>query len=602
MCKCVVSADVPAGKSRAPQRVLVVCLTRFCEHRAMHSHTTWGWLVAMVGFLLGAACTGSDSAPRAPDDAGTDAALMRDAQAEDAARPAPNDAGRGLDAAMSDAGIDAGGWDAGKARDSGVHHEDAGLQRDAALPQDAGRDAGKVPANDDDAGSEEPGPISEDTFSMRVVASGLDAPWEITWGPDDRLWITERAGWRVIRMNPATGSYSVVLDVLDVFQVSGQDGVLGMALHPQLGASQGSAFVYLAYTYDADASDQEDRRVKIVRFTYDMALATLGSPVSLIEGLPGSGDHNSGRLVFGPDAHLYYTIGDQGHNQFSNKCLRVRSQDLPTQSEVDDRDWSTYQGKILRLGLDGSIPSDNPTLAGVRSHIFSYGHRNAQGLVFGPNGKLYSSEQGPKTDDELNLIVAGKNYGWPHVAGYRDDNAYIYADWSASTPESCDSLNYSDYDVPDSVPKHAESSWSHADYVTPLRTFYTVDNEFDFLNLPCEEPYFVCWPTIAPSSLDIYVPGDTGLRTWGTALLVPNLKGGSVLRVKLSADGESTEGEAKELFKTTNRYRDLAIASDKRTFYVVTDSNGATSGPTSGSTLQLDHRGAVLEFTYTPKL
>ena len=87
---------------------------------------------------------------------------------------------------------------------------------------------------------------------------------------------------------------------------------------------------------------------------------------------------------------------------------------------------------MLRLNLDGSIPSDNPMIGGVRSHIYSYGHRNPQGLVFAPDGKLYESEHGPNTDDEVNLIRAGGNYGWPHVAGYRDDQSYAYANWSAS--------------------------------------------------------------------------------------------------------------------------------------------------------------------------
>src|SRR3954469_18817856 len=78
--------------------------------------------------------------------------------------------------------------------------------------------------------------------------------------------------------------------------------------------------------------------------------------------------------------------------------------------------------------MDGSIPSDNPVIAGVRSHVYSYGHRNPQGLVFGPDGKLYESEHGPNTDDEINLIRAGGNYGWPYVAGYRDDQSYAFGE------------------------------------------------------------------------------------------------------------------------------------------------------------------------------
>lgn len=273
----------------------------------------------------------------------------------------------------------------------------------------------------------------------------------------------------------------------------------------------------------------------------------------------------------------------------------------PIETKIDHRpfDWSTYQGKILRLGLNGSIPENNPTLAGVRTHIFSYGHRNVRGLAFGPDGKLYGSEPGPKTDDELNLIAAGGNYGWPHVVGYRDDNAYAYANWSASMPETCDTLSFSDFKQPESVPKQLESAWG-SNYVAPLRTFYTVDNSFEFVDAACADDPSVCWPSIAPASLDLYVPGDNGLQSWGTALLIPSVKKGSVLRVKLAANGEIVEGNNVELFKTTNRYRDLAISPNKRTFFVITDNEGATASPSGGVTYELEHRGAVLEFAYNP--
>jgi hypothetical protein len=87
----------------------------------------------------------------------------------------------------------------------------------------------------------------------------------------------------------------------------------------------------------------------------------------------------------------------------------------------------------------------NPIIAGVRSHIYSYGHRNPQGLAFAPDGKLYESEHGPNTDDEVNVIRAGGNYGWPHVAGYQDDQSYAYANWSASKGVPCESLTFTAY-------------------------------------------------------------------------------------------------------------------------------------------------------------
>lgn len=560
----------------------------------MGTYSGYGRFVSAMNLVLGlGACSDSDSEATNRDDAvqadassALDAAQRSDVGAADAA--VSEDASVPAIDAAAESAEPAAAPDASKDEPSEPQKEpvDAGHDAAASDEKDSGSDAGSKP------------PPSEDTFALRVVATGLSSPWEITWGSDNQLWIAERTG-RVVRVDPATGNQTAALSLSDLLASSAQDGLLGLALHPQLGQAQSTDFVYVAYTYDADPSEALDRRAKIVRYTYDPATQSLGSPLVLIERLPASSENNAGRLVFGPDKLLYYSIGDQGHNLNDNKCLPIRAQDIPAQADVDNKDWSAYQGKVLRLGLDGSIPEDNPTLAGVRTHIFSYGHRNALGLAFGPGGKLYASEQGPKTDDELNLITAGGNYGWPHVAGYRDDNAYVYGNWSASTPDACDSLTFSDYMLPESVPQELETAWGGS-YVTPLRTFYTVDSSLELLDPTCADAPAVCWPTITPSSLDVYVPGADGLQTWGTALLIPSLHKGSVLRVKLAANGEITEGNSKELFKTTNRYRDLAIAPNKRSFYVVTDNDGATSGPASGSTLELEHRGAVLEFSYSP--
>ncbi|MFB3062507.1 MAG: glucose/sorbosone family PQQ-dependent dehydrogenase, partial [Candidatus Binatia bacterium] len=417
-------------------------------------------------------------------------------------------------------------------------------------------------------------------FAFRVVATGLDFPWEMTWGPDGFLWVTERVGKRVTRVRPKDGKKTTALTIDDVYQLdSGQDGVLGMALHPELLTGTGNDYVYLAYTYDADVSaNGPNRRVKIRRYTYNAILHTLASPVDLITNLPASDDHNGGRMVLGPDGKLYYTIGDQGGNQFANFCNPIRSQQLPTAAQVKARDWTTYQGKVLRLNLDGSIPKDNPTIAGVVSHIYSYGHRNPQGIVFAPDGTLYACEHGPKTDDEVNLIEAGKNYGWPHVAGEKDDRAYVYGNWSASTGPPCSALTYSTYTIPLSVPQQKESEWSHPDFVPPLKTLYTVDNGYNFQDPSCalDEQYYLCWPTVAPSSLDFYTANENGIPGWENSLLMPTLKRGTLYRLKLSSDRRATVGDAIGYFKTPNRYRDIALSPDKRTLYLCTDSEGGT--------------------------
>jgi PQQ-dependent dehydrogenase (s-GDH family) len=219
-----------------------------------------------------------------------------------------------------------------------------------------------------------------ETFTSRVVASDLANPWEVTWGLDGHLWITERTAFRVTRVNPVDGSRRVALTLDDAYQSVVQDGLLGLALHPDLLTRRGRDYVYLAYTYDADPGDGVTRRLRVRRYTYDAATGTLGSPVVVLDNLPAHDDHGGGRLAIGPDGKLYLSRGDHGANFLQNYCMANRAQDLPAAGDVAARDWSTYQGKILRMELDGAIPADNPTIRGVRSHIYSYGLRNPQGL------------------------------------------------------------------------------------------------------------------------------------------------------------------------------------------------------------------------------
>lgn len=128
-----------------------------------------------------------------------------------------------------------------------------------------------------------------------------------------------------------------------------------MALHPQLLQRAENNYVYVAYTYDVNPTEAVNRKAKIRRYTYDSGSQTLNHPVDLITNIPASNDHNSGRLIIGPDRKLYYTVGDLGANQLENKCNPNRAQALPSKAEVTAQDWTTYQGKILRLDLDGSI-------------------------------------------------------------------------------------------------------------------------------------------------------------------------------------------------------------------------------------------------------
>jgi len=423
-------------------------------------------------------------------------------------------------------------------------------------------------------------------FSMRIVASGLEGPWEVAWGPDDQLWVTERTGRRVVRINPADGSRTTAATIPEVHQSVAQDGLLGLALHPELLRNTGNDFVYVAFTYDDAPGPALVRKMAIRRYRYDARTRALGDPTDLLTKLPVHDDHVGGRLAFGPDRKLYLTIGDQGSNFGANRCNANHAQDVPTAAEVSAKDWSKYQGKILRVDLDGSIPSDNPLIAGVRSHIFSYGHRNPSGLVFGDDGQLYESEHGPNTDDEVNLIEGGRNYGWPLVAGYKDDKTYAYSNWSASSPTPCASLPARGA-VPASVPTQKESAWNDPAFAPPLRTFFTVETGYETGGIGSA--------TIAPGSIDLYT--SSAIPNWRRSLLVLSLIRGTVYRLTLAPDGRSVREPPSALFRTANRYRDMAIHPDGRRLYVATDPSGPYRDA-NGASQALANPGSILEFTF----
>jgi len=224
---------------------------------------------------------------------------------------------------------------------------------------------------------------------LRVVATGLDTPWEILWGPDGAIWTTERPGI-VSRIDPETGAKHPLLRIPDVHE-EGESGLLGMALHPD---SADTPSIFLVYTYLRGDTITE----RLVRYRYDSAAGALLDPTVLLDGIRGGSTHDGSRLVILPDRTLVMTVGD--------------AQDQPSA-----QDRSRLNGKILRLNLDGSIPPDNPFPG---SPVWTTGHRNPQGLDIGSNGILYSSEHGPSNDDEVNIIEKGRNYGWPVVEGFCD--------------------------------------------------------------------------------------------------------------------------------------------------------------------------------------
>lgn len=231
------------------------------------------------------------------------------------------------------------------------------------------------------------------TSDIRTVKSGLNFPWEILWGQDNFIWMTERNG-KISKIDPLDGSTVFSHNISEVVS-NGEGGLLGMVQHPQF-ATNGIFFVVFNYNNNGTYTE------KVVRYTYSNNTVT--NPVTIFDNIPSANIHNGSRLVISNEItpKLYITTGDAANISLV-------------------QDPVAKAGKILRINLDGSIPADNP-VAG--NPYWSFGHRNPQGLVMA-NNILYSSEHGPNIEDEINIIEKGRNYGWPDVKGPCNDPAEI---------------------------------------------------------------------------------------------------------------------------------------------------------------------------------
>ena len=214
----------------------------------------------------------------------------------------------------------------------------------------------------------------------RDIATGLQVPWGVAFLPDRSALVSERTTARIVRV----GEERPVRTVGTVSGVTsdGEGGLLGIAVSPDFATDR---LVYAYYTTDTD------NRIVTMPLTDD----GLGPQTVLLDGIPRASYHDGGRLLFGPDGMLYATTGDHGEPPLA-------------------QDRRSLAGKILRLTPAGGVPVDNPF---PRSPVWSYGHRNVQGLAFDAAGRLWATEFGESTYDELNLIEAGANYGWPEYEG-----------------------------------------------------------------------------------------------------------------------------------------------------------------------------------------
>jgi len=343
--------------------------------------------------------------------------------------------------------------------------------------------------------------IGNTEVDVDTVISGLDIPWEIIYGPDDHIWTTERKGI-VSRINPTTGVKNVVLNLTNSVYQQSESGLLGMALHPNFAATPE---VFLAYTYGSFNTIRE----RFVKYTYNGS--TLTNPVILIDDITGNTTHIGARFQFLPDNTILVSTGD------------AQNTSLP-------QNLNSLSGKILRMNTDGTIPANNPD---PTSYVYSYGHRNVQGMCLAPNGLIYLSEHGASSDDEFQLLEPGRNYGWPNVEGF------------------CD--------------------------LSGEQTFCTANN--------VKEPLTVWTPTIAPSDMIWYE--NSNFPELDGKMLMTVLKDKKIVALELSADGTEYLSQVHYLTNQFGRLRDICIGPDKEIYLATNGASWSNTNPNTHSIIRL---------------
>ncbi len=407
------------------------------------------------------------------------------------------------------------------------------------------------------------------TFIRSELPTSLTYPWEITYGPDNYLWITESGGI-VSRVDPLNGNKTVVYTAPDYFpgspledwplcnQPSIRSGTLGLTLHPDFINSL-SSYIYFVYSYNSGTSSSPDTRFRIKRLKWDAVLGSVVSDTNLISLITNGYDHIGLRLISIKQnniPYLFLSVGDHGISEDNNPtCYNPQS----TNPNNFVQDPNTQNGKIHRFNIDGTIPSSNP-ISG--NSFYTRGHRNPQGLMYNPNlDIIYDVEHGDRTDDEINILYKGMNYGWKDVRGYHGDNnipgeAAFISNYLPNPAIANDSL--------------VEAFYSWCDV------------------LPDTSSWFLDWCTVAPSDGIYY--DSPGIPAWTNSLLVVTLKDGistdkEVYQFKLQSNGElvpSSTGNPnpKKFFGAdqalNGRLRDIAVSPDGRTIYLINTGGAPT--------------------------
>lgn len=225
-------------------------------------------------------------------------------------------------------------------------------------------------------------------YEIEVIAENLNVPWSIDISDEGKIYFTERPGSiRVIENGVLNPKPLITFESPFISQDEG--GLMGLALDPNYSRNH---YMYVMYSY-LENNKLFNRVVRLIERGGSASIDKI-----LLDRIPGNQFHNGGRIKIGPDKKLYITTGD-------------------AQNPSSSQDMSSLAGKILRIELNGDIPTDNPF---PNSPVYSLGHRNSQGLAWDSMNVLYSSEHGQSAHDEINLIIPGGNYGWPLVQGYEN--------------------------------------------------------------------------------------------------------------------------------------------------------------------------------------
>lgn len=249
-------------------------------------------------------------------------------------------------------------------------------------------DSSDLPSASSQVTGEEP-LKNADAPRVAVLTKNLEIPWSLVFLPEKSILLTERLG-KVRLVEGGKLQSEPVLTIGDV-QHKSEGGLLGITIHPKFAENK---FVYLYYTYSGDGNTLN----RVVRYRYENK--KLVDRKVILDAIPGAGNHNGGRIKFGPDGNLYIGAGDAQETSLA-------------------QDKNSLAGKVLRITDEGAVSAGNP----FGNAVYSYGHRNPQGLTWDSSGRLWETEHGPSgtwpdcCQDELNRIEIGKNYGWPDSVG-----------------------------------------------------------------------------------------------------------------------------------------------------------------------------------------